>query len=374
MQTATAVMVEAPDSVATDPLDVGLMTTDGLERLLVECERSISRLRGIQARIVHEVDRRGAARADGTRNLNEWISSRTDIEPEAAGALRTVGENPDLQKLLHDGVSFARVAVVAQTGQVDPLLHLDLNGARKVASRHRRMTRRQETDATSGRYLFVQPDLEQTTWRLHGLLPALAGALVQEALDARADQIALETGSTESRAARRVDALVSLCADRADSDVAGSSSVSVTVVVDAHSAAETNGESGAWIVSGPRVGPSTLERLLCDSPIEVTAVTEDGQPLAIGTATTAIPPRLRRFILARDDGCVVDGCRSTYRLQPHHVVPRHHGGDNHPHNLATLCWYHHHTVVHGQGFRLDPDTPPTRRRLIPPDRDPPPPD
>jgi hypothetical protein len=100
--------------------------------------------------------------------------------------------------------------------------------------------------------------------------------------------------------------------------------------------------------------------------MEVTAVTEEGQPLAIGTATTTIPPRLRRFVLARDDGCVIDGCLSTYRLQPHHIEPRHRGGDNHPDNLATLCWYHHHTIIHGHGHHIDSNSPPGRRRLIPP--------
>jgi hypothetical protein len=353
------------------PLNMAAMTTDGLERLLVESERSISRLRNIQARIVHEVDRREVARADGARTLDEWVSGRVDIESDTAAALRRVGANRELQGLLEEGVSFDRVKVLAETGLSDPLLHLDLVGARRFAVRHHRITREDESGVSAGRYLLIQPNLADTSWRLHGLLPAIDGALVQQALDNRADQIALETGSTEPRAARRVDALVSLCTSNRPGDSEGSSPVTVTVVVDARTAAPTNGETGGWIVSGPRVGPATLEQLLCESIVEVTAVTDHGQPLAIGTATTTIPPRLRRFILARDDGCVIDGCSSTYRLQPHHITLRHHGGTNHPDNLATLCWYHHHTVIHGQGFRLDPNSPPGRRRLIPPNHHPP---
>jgi hypothetical protein len=353
------------------PLNLGAMTTDGLERLLVECERSISRLRTIQARIVSEVDLRQVAREDGARTLDEWVSGRIDIDPGTAATLRRVGNNRELQGLLEEGITFDRVTVLAETGLSDPLLHLDLAAARRFAARHHRITRRDEFEVTAGRYLLIQPNLDETSWRLHGLLPAVDGALVQEALDTRADQIALETGSTEPRAARRVDALVSLCTSNQPGDGEGSSPVTVTVVVEAKTAAPTNGEAGGWIVSGPRVGPATLEQLLCETVVEVTAVTEDGQPLAIGTATTTIPPRLRRFILARDDGCVIDGCSSTYRLQPHHIRPRHQGGNNHPDNLATLCWHHHHTVIHGHDYRIDPDSPPGRRRLLPPDRDPP---
>jgi len=358
-------------TTAQTEMNIGGMSTDGLEQLLVECERSISSLRNIQARIVSEVDRREVARQDGARTLDEWVSGRVDIESDTAAALRRVSGNRELQGLLEEGVSFDRVKVLAESGLSDPLLHLDLVGARRFAARHHRITRGDESAMTAGRYLLIQPNLEDTSWRLHGLIPAVDGALVQQALDNRADQIALETGSTEPRAARRVDALVSLCTSNRPGDGEGSSPVTVTVVVEAKTAAPTNVQAGGWIVSGPRVGPGTLEQLLCESVIEVTAVTEDGQPLAIGTATTTIPARLRRFILARDGGCVIDGCSSTYRLQPHHMTPRHRGGTNHPDNLATLCWYHHHTVIHGHGHHLDPNSPPRRRRLIPPNHHPP---
>ncbi|MDH3250571.1 MAG: HNH endonuclease, partial [Acidimicrobiia bacterium] len=93
----------------------------------------------------------------------------------------------------------------------------------------------------------------------------------------------------------------------------------------------------------------------------------DGTPLAVGTARSAIPPRTRRYVLARDGGCAADGCTSMTRLQPHHIRPRSQLGDNHPDNLATLCWFHHHVVIHGRGFRIDPDSPPQRRRFLPPD-------
>lgn len=122
-------------------------------------------------------------------------------------------------------------------------------------------------------------------------------------------------------------------------------------------------------MAGPKIGPSTLERILCESPIEVIARTANGEPLSVGTASTAISPKTRRYVLARDGGlCTVDGCGSTYRLQPHHIRERNGDGNHHRANLTSLCWFHHHVVIHGRGFTIDPSAPPRRRRLHPPDR------
>ena len=89
-----------------------------------------------------------------------------------------------------------------------------------------------------------------------------------------------------------------------------------------------------------------------------------------------IPPRVRRYVLARDGGCTADACRSRHRLQVHHIIPRSQGGTHDPENLATLCWFHHHVVVHGMSYAIDPDTPPhptppQRRRFKPPGNGPP---
>jgi hypothetical protein len=61
--------------------------------------------------------------------------------------------------------------------------------------------------------------------------------------------------------------------------------------------------------------------------------------------------------------CSIEGCRSRYRLQIHHICPRSRGGSQHPDNLTTLCWYHHHVAIHGMGMEIDRETPVHRRRL-----------
>lgn len=120
------------------------------------------------------------------------------------------------------------------------------------------------------------------------------------------------------------------------------------MIVEATDAAPSDGESGAWIASGPRIGPGTLERILCESTCEILARIEDGTPLAVGDSQTAIPPRTRRWVVARDGGmCTADGYRSVTRLQPHHIHDRASHGDNRHGNLTTLCWFHHHVVFTG---------------------------
>jgi hypothetical protein len=149
----------------------------------------------------------------------------------------------------------------------------------------------------------------------------------------------------------------------------------VSIFADAQAVAPSRGEAGAETASGMRVGPAILEEMLCVGRIGVIA-TRDLKPVSYTATTRGIPPAVRRFVLHRDGGCTVAGCRSRYRLQPHHLDPYARDGDHDPDNLTTLCWYHHHVVVHRLGHRFDPDSPPGRRRFLrrhttgsdPPDR------
>jgi hypothetical protein len=221
------------------------------------------------------------------------------------------------------------------------------------------------------RFLAIQPSLDESAWNLWGKLPALEGKHIADTLDQVADELPVPpTGQRDSRATRRADALFVVC-DRQtpDESSAARSAVPATVFVDA---TNERTQPGAWIASGPRIGPDALHRLLCESAIDLVALTDDGEPLRVGNASTAIPPATRRFVLWRDGGmCTADGCASSYRLQPHHIQHRTDGGDHHHTNLTSLCWYHHHIVIHGRGFRIDPNSPMRRRRFLPPSHSPP---
>jgi len=89
--------------------------------------------------------------------------------------------------------------------------------------------------------------------------------------------------------------------------------------------------------------------------------------LRMGRRSRPITPQLRRFVMDRDGAaCTIAGCTSRYRLQVHHITRWIDGGRTDPENLTTVCWFHHHIVIHGQGFTIDPDSPPQRRRLLQP--------
>ena len=223
------------------------------------------------------------------------------------------------------------------------------------------------------RYLVIRP--REDHWRISGRLTASDGAIVERMLEARADEVpALPDGSTEARHRRLADALVMVCQDVARPADLGAL---LTLSGDLGVAMRTNGEAGVSVVGGPRVGPQTLEEILCVGSVEVNLTDAEGNVLGLGQVTKSTPPRLRRHVLARDGGCTAEGCTSRYRLQPHHIVPRHAGGTDDPTNLTTLCWFHHHRVIHGLGYEIDPASPPGRRRFVrrrsgcdPPDRNP----
>ena len=67
-----------------------------------------------------------------------------------------------------------------------------------------------------------------------------------------------------------------------------------------------------------------------------------------GRRTRAIPPRVRRRVLARDaHRCVVPGCTNRLWLDLHHLRPFAAGGDHGQDNLVTLCTAHHR--LHHEG-------------------------
>jgi len=353
------------------------LTMDVIEQRLAEGEATVARVRAAQMILIREADRRQASLADGCRSMVEWVTGRLDVAPETAKALVTTSRRletlPTVEHAATDGVvSFDRATAVARIATesddrsiLDEVSIYDVAGIRRLAANRHRISRDVEREAFDRRYLVTQPNLDESSWRLYGQLPGVAGRVLVEALDRKADT--LPADATEARSTRHADALWAISLDSlqgSDGATIETSTPLLTVFVDAHDATPTNGEAGVVVEAGPRVGPSTVEAILCDGAVEVTARTRDGKPLAMGRRSRVISPRLKRFILHRDGGvCTIAGCTSRYRLQPHHIVPWSQGGTTDPENLATVCWYHHHVAIHGRGFTIDPDTPPQRRRL-----------
>jgi hypothetical protein len=299
----------------------------------------------------------------------------------AARALETV---PDLEETLESGSgSFDRiiatahlVAAGASADRINQAAGLDITGIRKLAAAHRRMTPTSEQQTFRDRFVSMQPTLDRTAYRLWGQLPGVDGQLVEQALLTRADTFpTLPDGTKSSLGQRNADALVSISQDSltstssGDQDDSGTGPV-LSIFTDGQLAAGSDGQAGSVTSTGISVGRSTIEEILCNGSTEHITF-HNGQPLAAGRTSRVIPPKLRRAILHRDGGCTADGCTSRYRLQPHHRVPWSQNGRTDPNNLVTLCWFHHHVVIHQMGYTIQPDTPPGRLRFNSPGHDPP---
>jgi hypothetical protein len=364
-------------------------TIDQLERTLLEAEQRIGQLRAMQMALLDRLDVAQVARLDGSRNLAEWVAARADLDHHTARAsvrtARTTADRPELRIPLAKGhASFARCAATARlaaTGAPPETIQRsaghDIDGVRRLASRHRTFAPVDEHDAFQRRHLVMQSSLDAAMGRIYGELAGYEWRLIEKAISERADAFPSDpAGERATAPQRRADALAAICQDALDGQAApGTASPTplLTVVVDARTRSDDPNLVDATIENGPRVGIAAIERILCGGGVEAIGVAEDGTPLALGRTTRAISPKLRRFILDRDGGCAIEGCTSRYRLQPHHITPWSDGGRTDPDNLTTLCWYHHHVTVHGRGFEIDRASPRQRRRFLRPlaDRAPP---
>lgn len=363
-------------------------TPDDLRARLRDVEVAISDLRCEQATLVNELDKIHIAGHSGHRSMNEWLSAELDVTRSFASDLvfcaRHLGKDRPLNYRLADGdVTFDRAVALMRLADAGAdqttLTHsetMDLAAVRRLIAHQRRVTRTAAHQAFAERFVAVQPTLDDSSRRVTGQLAGVDGDVFERALHARADELRLLPGGDEyTRGQLQADALVAMAQDSLNRDRNGdtfSGGGSLSILVDLDTANGFGGEQGAEIEYGPGVGPAVLEELLCTGTVQIIGLS-NGQPVVTSRASRAIPAAVRRLVAHRDGRCTIGGCTSRYRLEPHHIQLRSDGGTHDPENLTTLCWFHHHVAIHHQGLRIDPDSPPLKRRLIRPPTNPDPP-
>jgi hypothetical protein len=360
--------------------DMDLDTSvDELEQDIVACERLITRLRIRQAGNLRILDVHQVDHMDGARSMQEWVRARLDVSDQTARDLvhasRHLPEHSDTAEMAENGeASFDRVvatsrlvAAGADEDTIERSFRYDLNGVARLRHRNRRIARHDEADIFANRRVYIQDSFDGTHGRTIVELPGFEHLIFTKALEQRSDMFNDLPGPAITKSQRLADAAVSIAQDSLDGyEVESPSPRSdplATVLVDADTAGQTMGEAGAEIAYGHRVGPLTLERILCVGQVQIIGL-ENGKPVCYSDASRSIPPAVRKAVAWRDGSCGIDGCNSRYRLQPHHIQHREHHGPDDPENLITLCWFHHHVVVHGMGLSIDPDSPPQRRRFL----------
>jgi len=342
-------------------------------------ETQIGRLRARQVELIRHLDRYQIDTADGARTMGDWASAHLDLSHQTASRLSQLARaaDPAIEQAMAEGKwGLDRAAALVKLRTAGITQELFTEAAEKYSlgrlygllDRLRAISPADESDSFEYRYLVIQPNLDESVFKVWGQLPGVDGRIIEKALTARETELPVLPDQRQGQGQRRADALTSICMDSltgtSESGEPGRAVTVAEIFIDAHLAAPSYGEQGATVSTGPRVGPNTLSEILCTGRIRV-IVTDGLRPIAYSDLGEAIPPQIRSYVLWRDQGqCSIEGCRSRYRLQPHHIKQRHHGGNHNPENLITLCWYHHHVAIHQMGMTINPATPTHRRRLI----------
>ncbi len=343
------------------------LTPDQIEQELLAEEAKVGAARARQMALLAIADRMQLPLADGCRTLREWAAGRLDVSSDTAYRLTSTAQRiqdaPEVAQALQRGeITFDRAEAMSRIpaeSRADWHQGLDIQGLRRIAARHRRLSRADDHASHAAQALTLQPNLDESRWALWGELDGYSGPVVDKVLTEVADTIGpMPDGTRPGLGYRKAAALTAICEESRPN---GTTTPLISVFVD---------DMGVEVEGSTAVGPEILDKVACAGSLEVIR-TSDGRPLAVGRRSRVIPNKLRRFILHRDGGCTCDGCPSRYRLEVHHIVPWSEGGPTTPENLTTLCWFHHHVVVHGFGYRIDPRLGPGRIRFIKPGSDPP---
>lgn len=335
------------------------LSEDQLDQIITRSESEISSWRAVEMAAIAEKRSRRSHIEDGYRSIVDWVAARADVSHQTARSLcwtaTRLDRAPDVAEPLASGeITFDRAEQLARLPETHRGDHegYDIAQLRRQVAHHRRLSKQRERKHVNGFLNFgaTFDDLAVSFW---GELPGLDSRIVEKAVDQRADEI-IGSDSGLAVAERRALALVAICQDSLYStpDEGAHTSADIAIIVDARTAAPTDGEAGVSVLTGPRIGPGALQAVTCDAIVQVIGLSEDGQPINLGRRSRTVSRSLRRHVLNRDTGCTVEGCSSRYRLQIHHCTPWSHGGSTDANDLVTLCWFHHHIAVHREGLHV----------------------
>jgi hypothetical protein len=266
-------------------MEWGDFTDDDLDEVIVRAEEGVARLRAIELAAIAEKKARKTHIHDGYRSIVDWVAARADVSHRTARRLcwtaSRLTDAPEVAVSLSEGeITFDRAEQVSRLPEGRRTGHerYDISQLKRLVAHHRRLSRRREKKSTVG-YVQFQPTLDDAAEAIWGELPGTDAMLVRKAVDQRADEI-IDSSVGLGVAERRALALVSICQNSLYEETAPAETApaGVTVVVDARSAAATNGESGVSVLGGPRVGRNALEGVMCNSIAEVIGIAEDGRP------------------------------------------------------------------------------------------------
>jgi hypothetical protein len=280
-------------------------TIDELEQGFLAREQAISLMRQQQAEMLRALDVMQVDRVDGARSLQEWTRGRLDVSAHTArdlvDAARALPEQPNLVQNA-EGLSFERLVATSRlvaSGACEAVIRnsfgFDIAGVGRLRNRHRRISRRSERDVFVDRYVYLQDSFDGSRGRVKGELPGFEYRILARALEERADMFGDLPGPRVAKQQRLADALVSIAQDSLElptpeGETSHRTDPVATVFVDAELADSSQGEAGAEIEFGPKVGPDVLDRILCTGRVQLVAIS-DGKPVATSDGPVPSHPR-----------------------------------------------------------------------------------
>ena len=360
---------------------------DALEAQITEVWGHINAATAHFLALVAEFDRKQGWAQHGLASCAQWLNWQCGIGPVAARekvrTARALMSLPKIAAAFGEGrLSYSKVRAltrVATAATEDTLLRIALNGTAAHVERtvrgFRRVQRELESneakDILERRYLNCRRDSDGSI-TLEARLAPEVGEMLLKALEAAQAQFeergeGTETGEAVAAAADAVPADVSAETPprsagqrRADAlghmverFLAGGGSRSTAgahelVVHIAHDALRDVPESsGATLDHGGRVAVETVRRLGCDGALVGVVEGAQGEPLAVGRRTRAVPPAIQRALRVRDGGWRFPGSDRSRFVQAHHIRHWADGGETALGNLVTLCSFHHRQVHEG---------------------------
>ena len=312
--------------------------------------------------VIAEVDRRGAWRESGARDLAHWVSIRygmswwkADRWVKAAAALLDL---PAVVGALESGLlGIDKVVELCRFATPDrerDLVEWAADATCATIRRRADIEVRAAVDETvefernrSLRYWYEDGGRR---FGLEASMPSAQGAVVAKALSRAVDQIPVMPAEHDAAylEARRADALVALCSHRIAADADADRA---TVVIHA-SLDALEGRRNAETEHGAFMPPEALQRLACDARVQVVAENDAGDAVGFGRTRREPSAAMLRQLRHRDRGCRFPGCGSTAFANAHHIVWWSRGGATDLDNLVLICGFHHR-LVHEHGWRVE---------------------
>ncbi len=353
---------------ALDPSDLPDTT---VADLLSAARHGLDRIEACFARLARTAHVRGLSSASGAPSTAAWLARRAAMRTGDARAAIDAGATCELLPATGEAWRAGEISAAAARTiggarveghehtliEAEPVMlsfarNRDLPGLARLTARVRNLARSDGTVPRVPDGLHVSRGYAGRTF-LSGDFGDLAAETVVTALHAYTDPPTDDDRRPGSQ--RRADALVRICEVALERVPAGRRDHGrVSVVVDW----TTLTGDAAGRADGQYTGPLHLDdvhRLLCDTTVSRIVTDPAGIPIDVGRARRNPPARLRRALVARDQGCRFPGCdRPPGWCDAHHVHHWTRGGSTDLRNLLLLC-SHHHRLLHQPGWTVHRD-------------------